>query len=555
MNRTKRFSTSNSPATRPGIAFQPDAGNQFFAGIVALADMLASSLGPSGGPVLSYDSTRRKVEAIGDAATTLRRIISLGKPDLDVGAMLARGMIWRLEQQVGDGGTTAILLMRALVEEGMRQIAAGVNAMRLIEGIRSGAAVASDALRAQSMSVTGERSLAAVARTVMQDDDLAAVLGEMSYLLGADGHVQIESYVAPYLERQYLGGAHYGAEIASMYFYSEMERKRTVLVAPAVALLDKPLTEAEQALALLEATVKAGRKALLIVAPDTSGAALNLLVANQMQPADKRKVAILAVKPKAVGDERRFAFQDLAAMTGAAILGEIGERTARAAQPEDLGRAQRVEYGEKNLVLTMEGSRRAIIQEQIADLSRRLSTLAYDDEERPILTRRLAALTGGIGVLKIGAHHQPERDLRRAQAERAWKVLSAVQRSGVVAGGGAALLHCQRSVLDAAAQEAEADRALGIRVLAHALVAPQRQMLVNAGISAPAVVLDQLAKRGAPAAYDVLAGAIVDAQQSGLLDAASVVVATLQSAVSAATMTLSTDTIIYHRKPQQSFNP
>lgn len=555
MKRTKRSSTSTSVVTRPGIAFQPEAGNQFYAGIVALADMLASSLGPSGGPVLSYDGTRRKVEVIGDAATTLRRIISLGKPDLDVGAMLARGVIWRLEQQVGDGGTTAIILMRALVEDGMRQITAGANAMRLIEGMRRGAAVAVDALRAQSMSVNGERSLAAVARTVMQDDDLAAVLGEMSYLLGADGHVQIESYVAPYLERQYLGGAHYGAEIASMYFYSEMERKRTVLATPAVALLDKPLTEAEQALALLEATVKAGHKALLIVAPDTSGAALNLLVANQMQPADKRKVAILAVKPKAVGDERRFALQDLAAMTGAAILGEIGERTARAAQSEDLGRAQRVEFGEKNLVLTMEGSRRAVIQEQIADLSRRLAGLAYDDEERPILTRRLAALTGGIGVLKIGAYHQPARDLRRAQAERTWKVLSAVQRGGVVAGGGAALLHCQRAVLDAAAQESETDCALGMRVLAHALTAPQRQMLVNAGVGAPAVVLDQLIDRGAPAAYDVLAGKLVDAQQSGLLDAADVTAAVLQSAVSGATMALSTDTIIYHRKPQQSFNP
>jgi chaperonin GroEL len=407
----------------------------------------------------------------------------------------------------------------------------------------------------QGTRVTGERSLAAVARTVMQDDDLAAVLGEMSYLLGADGHLQIESYVAPYLERQYLGGAHYSAEIASMYFYSEMERKRTVLVTPAVALLDKPLTEAEQALALLEATVKAGHKAILIVAPDASGPALNLLVANQMQPADKRKVAILVVKPKAVGDERRLGLQDLAAMTGAAILGDIGERSARKAQPEDLGRAQRVEYSDKNLVLTMEGSRRAVIQEQIADLSRRLATRAYDDEERPTLTRRLAALTGGIGVLKIGAYHQPARDLRRAQAERTWKVLSAVQRGGVVAGGGAALLHCQRAVLAAAALETEADCALGIRVLAHALATPQRQMLTNAGVAAPALVIEQLAERGAPAAYDVLAGKIVDARQDGLLDAADVVAAVLQSAVSGATMTLSTDTIIYHRKPQQSFNP
>jgi chaperonin GroEL len=175
--------------------------------MVTLADMLAPTLGPTGGPVLNFDAARRKVEVLDDAATTLRRILGLGSPDLDVGAMLLRSTVWRLEQQVGDGGATAVVLLRALVDEGMRQITAGANAMRLNDGIRRGAAVAVASLRTQSLPITGERSLAAVARTVMQDDDLAAVLGEMSYLLGADGHLQIESYVAPYLERQYLGGA------------------------------------------------------------------------------------------------------------------------------------------------------------------------------------------------------------------------------------------------------------------------------------------------------------------------------------------------------------
>lgn len=520
-----------------------------------LADMLALTLGPTGGPVMSFDATRRKVEVIGDAATTLRRVLGLGSPDLDVGAMLLRSTVWRLEQQIGDGGATAAVLLRTLVEEGMRQITAGANAMRLNDGLRRGAATALAALRAQSRPVMGERSLAAVARTVLQDDELAAVLGEMSYLLGADGHLQIESYVAPYLERQYLGGAHYGAEINSMYFYSEPERKRTVLTAPAVALLDKPLTEAAHAVALLEAAVATGRKALLIFAPDVSGAALNVLVANHMQPEDRRKLAILAVKPRAVGDERRFALQDLAAMTGAAVLGELGERTAQSARAEDLGAAQRVEFGDKNLVLTMEGARRSFIQAQIAELSNRLARLPYDDEERPLLTRRLAALTGGIGILKIGAYHQPARDLRRAQAERAWKVLSAVQRGGVVAGGGAALLHCQSAVLAAAAQETEADCALGMQVLAQALAAPQRQILTNGGVAAPAVYLHQLAELGAPAAYDVTAGAVVDAQQHGLLDATDVLVAVLQAAVSGAAMMLSTDAIVYHRKPQQSLTP
>ena len=485
--------------TRPGISFQPEARNQFYAGIIALADMLATTLGPNGGPVISYDSTRKKAEALGDTATALRRIISLGRPDLDVGAMLLRGVIWQLEQRVGDGGATAAVLLRALVDEGMRQVTAGANAMRLNEGIRRGASTALASLRGQAHAVSDERSLALVARSIVQDDDLAAVLGEMSYLLGADGQLQVETFVAPYLERQYLGGAHYKAQIGSMYFYTEPERKRAVLSSPAVAVLDKALTTAEDAVGLLEATINAGQKVLVVVGPEVSGPALNLLIANHTQPADKRKVTVLTVKLTAVGDERRFAFQDLGLMTGAAVLGEIGSRTARTARPEDLGRANRVEFVDGNLVVTMEGAQRNAVQEQIVALAARLGRLAYDAEERPMLTRRLATLTGGIGVLKIGAYHPQARDLRKAQAERSWKVLSAVQRGGVVAGGGAALLHCKAAVLAAAAQEPDEELALGMRVLAGALTAPQRQILVNAAIDAPAVILHQLSEAGAPA--------------------------------------------------------
>lgn len=190
MKRTQRPSPLLNAVIRPSLTFQPDTREQFLAGIGALADMLAFTLGPTGGPVMSYDATRHKVEALDDAATTLRRILGLGRPDLDAGAMLLRGVIWRLDtgrRRRDDGDRAAVLP----VEEGMRQVTAGANAMRLNEGMRRGAALAIDALRTQSRPVAGERDLAAVA--VMQDDDLAAMLGEMSYLLGADGHWQIES--------------------------------------------------------------------------------------------------------------------------------------------------------------------------------------------------------------------------------------------------------------------------------------------------------------------------------------------------------------------------
>jgi chaperonin GroEL len=362
-------------------------------------------------------------------------------------------------------------------------------------------------------------------------------------------------HVAPYLERVYIGGARYRAQIASAYFYTETERKRAVAAAPAVVLLDKPLAEAEQALALLTALVSADHKQVVIVGPELTGAALNLLVANHVQPADKRKIAVMGIKLSAGGDELRSALQDLALMTGATVLGDGNARPVSSVRAADIGRANRVEFAEGHVIVTAESDRRSMVQNEIASARRRLAALPYDDSERPALVRRLAALSGGVGVLKIGDYYSTSRELRRTQAERAWKVLSAVQRGGVVPGGGAALLHCRPAVLAAADRTADEEVALGMRVLAQALPALQRQILVNASVAAPAVFLDQLQTAGAPAAFDAIAATVVDAHAQGLLDATDIVLSILNTAVSGATMALSTDTIVYHRKPKQSTTP
>jgi chaperonin GroEL len=506
---------------RPSLALHPASRTQLQAGITLLADMVAATLGPMRGPVYSYDATRRRVEALDDTATALRRILGLGRPDLDVGAMLVRQMAWRLEQRVGDGGATAVVLLRALVDEGQRQVTAGANAMRLIQGVRR-----------------------------------AADVGELSYLLGPDGQLQVDTFVGPYLERAYIAGASYAARIASMYFYTEAERQRAVANAPAVALLDEPLKESAQAVALMEAALAAERKALVIIAPDISGAALNVLVANHALPADKRKLTVLAVSviPPA-GGGGAYTQEDLSLLTGATVLGNSGVRSSRTAQAADLGQAHRIEFVNKQVIVLATAERRRAIPAAVEQLQRRLATLDLEDEQRPLLARRLATLTGGIGQLKIGAHNEPARDVRRSQAERAWKVLSSTQRGGVVPGGGAALIHCLSALHAAIAQEPNAEMALGMRVVAGALAAPQRQMAANAGVPAPASIVHQVRETGPSAAYDVLAGELVDAHRSGLVDAVEVVSTIVQVAVSAATMVLSTDAIVYHRNPKQSFEP
>lgn len=540
----------------PYVATEATARKHMRLGINRMADVLAPTLGPAGTPVVVEGNIRNKYDLLDDAATVARRIVSLGDPRLDVGAMLVRNVVWRVSQRAGDGGATAAVLMRAILEGGLRQITAGANAMQLVRGIRLGLDAACASLFAQARPCGDESQLAAAARTVTRDGDLSAILGEMSYLLGPDAPVQIETYVAPYLQREYVAGAVYKAKISSAHFYTESERKRAAATAPAIALLDSNLHTAEQAIGLLNATLQASCASLLIVAPDVSGAALQLLVANHVQPPDKRKVAVLATTITLLGEERTWAMRDLALLSGATIFGAPSGKTPVKATPADLGRALRAEFSSEKLAVIAEPARRAAVQQEIADLRHRLDGMSLDDEGRPALERRLGALSGGMGVLKVGDVSKLATDLRKSQAERTFKVLSAVQRSGLVAGAGAAFVHAQAAVHKAAEQkELDEDVRLGMRVLAGALAAPMRQLLENAGVEPPAVIVQRVADGGASATYGWEQQQVVDAHAAGVVDAAGVLVTVLQSAASGAIMGLSTDAVVYHKKPRESLEP
>ncbi|MCB0064644.1 MAG: hypothetical protein KDE19_21120 [Caldilineaceae bacterium] len=540
---------------RPLVVNQPTTHRDITIGINLIADLLAPTLGPNGGTVASGPTAGNRVEMLDDAATIARRIISLGNPRTDVGAMVMRSLIWRVGQRVGDGGATAAIIARKLFTEGARLNTAGFNTVRMARGVEQGVRVVTAALQDLSHPIGGETDLASVARTITKDDALSAVLGEMSYLLGPDAHVVIEKYVAPYLQRRYIGGAHFGAEIRSMYFYTQPEQRRAVLTAPAIALCEERLTEAAQVIPLMEGALKLGAKGLAIIAQDVSGSALGTLVTNQQQPEEKKKLSLLAVKLKPVGDEYRWALSDLALLTGATVLGPNHDHRGATATAADLGRTQRVEFANKGVVVVAHDSKRADIQAEVSRLRQLIVDTPLDDEDRPKYARRLATLTGGVGELKIGAHAKTEREVRETQATRSFKVLSAAQRGGVVPGGGAALYHCVPALLAAADAEPDTDVAQGMRILAKAISAPLEQIITNAGESAPQVFMQQIRDAGSHATYDATTGKVVDAFVDGVLDVTDVVAQMLHIAASGAMMALSTDAIVYHRKPKQSLQP
>jgi len=247
---------------KPKVVQQPNTTKHLTKGINAMADLLAPTLGPIGGLVANQRDFQRKPELLDDSATAVRRILNLGDPRADVGAMMMRSMVWRVVQRAGDGGATAALISRAIYQDANRMIAGGANAMRLAKGVNLGVEAAINSLKAQARKVTHENDLAKVALTVIRDPAMAAVLGEMSYLLGPDANVTIEKFVAPYLQQFYHAGATIRATIASMYFYTDPALKSAVAADGGLVLIDGKLETAEEAVAILQAAQDAGVQSL-----------------------------------------------------------------------------------------------------------------------------------------------------------------------------------------------------------------------------------------------------------------------------------------------------
>lgn len=526
------------------VVLSPDASQHLCKGIDLIADLLAATLGPTSGYVVNERAEKRGPEFLDDSGVIVRRIINLPGQEEDIGAMLLRHLVWKVGEEVGDGGAMAGVLARALYKDALRVVTAGASAVSIEQGVNEGVKAVVEALRKQALATTDENQLAQIAQMIVHDNPLAAVLGEMSYLLGANAQVIIENYEAAYLQRRYIAGTHYPAQILSPHFYTDVPRKQAVLTDTAIALTDHSIEDIEQVVAMMQAALKSGHNNLFIIAPHISEKPLGVLVANHR--ASEIKMTIGGAMLKDSGDARHFAYNDLSLITGAALLGNQHGRTTDSIRPEDLGYAKRVDIGSEGIVIIADSYQNSQVQAEVIRINEHLAAMSPNAENRPLLTKRLAALSGGIGELKIGALSKPARQLRRQQAERALKVLSLAQRCGVAPGAGAAFIHCAYA-LDSV--KLDGDAATGMQVLRRALSIPMRQILNNARIDDAGNILAEVQKAGSPMTYDVLQNKMVNAQQAGLLDPVEVLIAIVTKAASTAMKALSTAAIIYHRNP------
>lgn len=547
-----RLSASQPPSMpKPAVLAPPRAPAKLQRGFETLAELLALTLGPVSGHIVSTTTDKPQPELLTDAATVARRFVALPDRGEDVGAMLLRNLAWRVHERVGDGAATTAVLAQAMLSRAARSVRAGANPAIVQRGLRHGAKAAVEALQQQARPVRGVPDLTAVALAVTGHSALSASLGEMFERLGPRAHILVEKYVAPYLEREYLEGGRWSARLASPYFSTAAATQSARLEQCRVALFHGNLATVEDVLPLLEVAAALQPAHLLLVANQISSEALNALTATHR----RGRIRIVAVALKRLGDQQRADYTDLAAFTGAQVLSTDSGESLRAVTVQALGFASEVEAGAESLTVKAGGGMERTIRAEIRALEQRLRALPFGDSEQPELQMRIGRLAGSAGILKIGAYTQAERDWLYQKSEQAIKALAAALEEGVVPGGGAAYARCVPAVEALRRNTADDEAKLGLAAVTFALEAPLRRILANARAGEPGAVLAELQRNGRAAAFDVLRGELVSTRSATFLDSAKVLRVALETAASGALLALSTDAIVLKRKPKVSYKP
>lgn len=530
---------------RPSVVLPPVSAAYLKQGFDTLADLLAITFGPTQGVIVNDSKNHKEMQLLHDAATAARRLIQLPDRREDVGAMLLRHLVWKVHEQVGDGSAMTAVLAQALLHEGTKMVAAGANAALVINGMRRGVATAVAALEEMAQPATSQEDLAAVAQAATGEPELSWVIGEMVYLLGAQAFITVENYVAPYLERVYLEGGHWGGKLVSPYLMTSQTLQRAIQPDCWVVLYDGHLKDGEAAQAMLDLAAQQEVPNLLFVAHEMSSEVVNLLVGVHQHP--QNKVKVVAVALKIGGQTGQVALNDLALLTGATLLGEMQGRPLRTVTQADMGKAKRVEADKDGLYVVQGSGDKRAIREEIVALQAQLEGMEADDEEREGVQKRLARFTGSAGILKIGALTKAERQVLHQKAEQGLKVALATLAEGVLPGGGIALVRAaEKIVVNGAVHE---DERMGLMAVKKALSAPFYRIFANAKIPGAAVALQDTLAAGETYVYDVVRERIEPAREAGIMDALKVTRRVLETAASGAEMALSVDVTILKKRP------
>ena len=516
------------------IKYGADARVALEAGVNQLADTVRVTLGPKGRNVVLDKSYGAPL--ITNDGVTIAKEIELPDAFENMGAQLVKEVATKTNDAAGDGTTTATVLAQAMINAGMKNLAAGANPIILRKGMKKATDTAVSAIAEMSKPVSGKEHIARVAAISAGDDEVGQLVADAMEKVSKDGVITIEESKTMLTELDLVEGMQFDRGYISAYMATDMEKMEATLDNPLVLITDKKISNIQEILPVLEQVVQSGSK-LLIVAEDVEGEALTTLIVNKL----RGTFNVVAVKAPGYGDRRKAMLEDIAILTGGQVISADLGLELKDATLDQLGRAKSVKVAKENTIIVDGEGDKDAIQARIAQIKKQIEETT-SDFDREKLQERLAKLAGGVGVIRVGAATETEMKEAKLRMEDALAATRAAVEEGIISGGGSAYIHASKKVAELAAT-LEGDEKTGASIVLKALEAPLFHIAINAGQEG-AVIVNKVRESEVGVGYDALNDKYVNMVEAGILDPAKVTRSALQNATSVASTLLTTESAV-----------
>ena len=516
------------------IKYGVEARKALEAGVNQLADTVRVTLGPKGRNVALDKSFGAPL--ITNDGVTIAKEIELKDPFENMGAQLLKEAATKTNDVAGDGTTTATVLAQAMINEGMKNLAAGANPIVLRKGMKKATEAAVEEIAKMSKPIEGKAQIARVAAISASDDAVGEMVADAMEKVSKDGVITIEESKTMKTELDLVEGMQFDRGYVSAYMCTDMDKMEAVLDDPYILITDKKISNIQEILPLLEQVVKTGAR-LLIIAEDVEGEALTTLIVNKL----RGTFNVVAVKAPGYGDRRKEMLKDIAILTGGQVISDEIGLDLKEVTMDQLGRAKSVKVQKENTIIVDGCGDKADIAARVAQ-SRAQIEETTSDFDREKLQERLAKLAGGVAVIRVGAATEAEMKEAKLRMEDALAATKAAVEEGIIAGGGSAYVHAAKKVAEVV-NGLEGDEKTGGRIILKALEAPLYHIVANAGLEG-AVIINKVAESEVGVGFDAYNEEYVDMIQAGILDPAKVTRSALQNATSVASTLLTTESVV-----------
>lgn len=531
--------------TAKDVKFGDDARQRMLAGVNILADAVKTTLGPKGRNVV-LDKSFGAPTVTKDGVSVAKEIVLSDKFE-NMGAQMVKEVASQTSDVAGDGTTTATVLAQAIVNEGLKSVAAGMNPMDLKRGIDKAVRAAVEAISGMAKPCADSKSVAQVGTiSANSDAGVGAIIADAMEKVGKDGVITVEEGSGFDDELDVVEGMQFDRGYLSPYFINNQDNMTAELEDPFILLVDKKISNIRDLIPILEGVAKSG-KPLLLIAEDVEGEALATLVVNNMRGI----VKVAAVKAPGFGDRRKAMLQDIAILTGGTVISEEVGLSLETASLDDLGTAKRIQISKENTTIIDGAGKKEDIQGRVKQIEAQIEDTS-SDYDREKLQERKAKLAGGVAVIKVGAGSEVEMKEKKARVEDALHSTRAAVEEGVVAGGGVTLIRALQAIGDLQGDNEEQN--VGIQIAKRAMEAPLRQIVTNAGGEA-SVVVDKVKQSKGTQGFNAATGEYGDMIEMGILDPAKVTRSALQAASSVAGLMITTECMITEIKEDKPAMP